>query len=163
MTMAEPTTVDRPSRRAMVLTAIPVIGLAIAVDQATKSWALHHLAGRSPRHVAWTLQLDFSLNSGMAFSLGRGAGGLVVPLAIAVVALVLVTSRSLAGPLAGVAVGLVVGGAVSNLVDRLARSQGGAVIDFIDFQWWPIFNLADASIVVGGLALALVASRRSPG
>lgn len=163
MTIADPTVVDRPARRPMLLVGAPVAALVIALDQATKSWALDHLVGHPPRHVVWTLQLNFSLNSGVAFSLGRGAGAVVVPLAIAVVVLVLVMSRSLGGRLAGLAVGLVVGGAVSNLVDRLVRSQGGAVIDFIDFQWWPIFNVADASIVVGGLALALAATRRSSG
>lgn len=163
MATGESTAVPRPARRPMLSVGVPVMALVIGLDQASKSWAVHHLEGRPPRHVVWTLQLNFSLNSGVAFSLGRGAGALVVPLAIAVVVLVLVMSRSLSGRLAGLAVGLVVGGAVSNLVDRLVRSHGGAVIDFIDVQWWPIFNLADASIVVGGLALALAATRRASG
>ena len=34
--------------------------------------------------------------------------------------------------------------------------MGGAVVDFIDLQWWPIFNLADAGIVVGALLLVVV-------
>ena len=49
-------------------------------------------------------------------------------------------------PLYTPAVGLIVGGAVGNLIDRLFRSPGwfrGGVVDFIDLQWWPIFNVAD--------------------
>ena len=45
-----------------------------------------------------------------------------------------------------------VGGALGNLADRLFRGAAwgrGAVVDFIDLQWWPIFNVADASITVG--------------
>ena len=48
------------------------------------------------------------------------------------------------------AVGLVIGGSVGNVVDRLFRNDGwfdGAVVDFIDLQWWPIFNVADIGIV----------------
>ena len=40
-------------------------------------------------------------------------------------------------------------------VDRLVRHHGGAVIDWIDFRWWPVFNVADACIVVGAILLAL--------
>jgi len=41
---------------------------------------------------------------------------------------------------------LVILGAGSNLLDRF---KYGAVIDFIDFKIWPVFNLADVMIVVG--------------
>jgi signal peptidase II len=33
--------------------------------------------------------------------------------------------------------------------------MSGAVVDFIDLQWWPIFNVADAAVVVGGILLAV--------
>lgn len=49
------------------------------------------------------------------------------------------------------ALGLTFGGAASNLLDLARRRH---VVDFIDFGWWPVFNLADIGIV-GGLALAL--------
>ena len=51
--------------------------------------------------------------------------------------------------------GLLLGGAVGNLVDRLIRHNHSSVIDFIDLRWWPVFNLADASITVGALLLVL--------
>jgi signal peptidase II len=56
------------------------------------------------------------------------------------------------------AVGLIVGGAIGNLLDRLFRAPGwfrGAVVDFIDLQWWPIFNVADIGVTVGGALLLL--------
>ena len=67
-----------------------------------------------------------------------------------------------------VAAGLVAGGAIGNLVDRAFRSgpwgeeagfMGGAVVDFIDAQWWPVFNMADVAIVIGAVMLVLVSMR----
>jgi signal peptidase II len=60
-------------------------------------------------------------------------------------------------PVLPVALGLVIGGSVSNLVDRIRL---GHVTDFIDFKFWPAFNLADSFIVVGVgiLLLALLAA-----
>jgi signal peptidase II len=55
----------------------------------------------------------------------------------------------------------VIGGSSSNLVDRVRL---GYVTDFIDFRWWPAFNLADSFIVIGVLVLlaALVYAEREP-
>ena len=55
------------------------------------------------------------------------------------------------------------GGAAGNLVDRIFREGsgflGGGVVDFIDLQWWPIFNVADAAVTIGGLLLVFVVAR----
>ena len=56
-------------------------------------------------------------------------------------------------PLLRLAIGLQLGGAFGNLIDRL---RTGAVVDFIDVGWWPIFNIADSSIVVGMTVLIAV-------
>ena len=64
----------------------------------------------------------------------------------------------------GVAVGLVIGGSIGNVLDRLFRGEGwlrGQVVDFIDLQWWPIFNVADMAIVVGGVLLVVSTLRAS--
>jgi lipoprotein signal peptidase len=60
-----------------------------------------------------------------------------------------------------VALGLVIGGSVSNLADRVRL---GFVTDFLDFRYWPAFNLADSFIVIGvGILLAaLVLAEREP-
>jgi signal peptidase II len=139
--------------------AAAVAAVSVAADQATKSWALDALAGRAPVHVVGSLQLALSFNSGVAFSLGRGSGLTVVPVALVVVGVVVVVARHMAGAPAAIAVGLVVGGATSNLADRLLRDLHGSVVDFIDLQWWPVFNVADACIVGGGILLALCSLR----
>ena len=59
-----------------------------------------------------------------------------------------------------VALGMVLGGAIGNLVDRVFRGDGlldGAVVDFIDFSFFPTFNVADAAINIG-VALLLIAT-----
>ena len=68
-----------------------------------------------------------------------------------------------AGSVASVAgLSLVIGGACGNLVDRLFRGDAwmrGSVIDFIDLQWWPVFNVADSAITVGAVLLVIAALR----
>ena len=65
-------------------------------------------------------------------------------LSIIVVAL---RSGQLFQPLvAQIGLGSAIGGATSNLYDRIRR---GAIIDFIDVGWWPVFNLADVAITLG--------------
>lgn len=134
------------------------VGVAvIALDQLSKHWALGALAD-GPIHVGWTLDLDLSFNSGVAFGLGRGGGAVLIVAALALVVVILGLGRTaLASVLGTVALGLLVGGAVGNLVDRTIRDQPG-VVDFIDLGWWPVFNLADAAISVG-VVLLLLAGR----
>jgi signal peptidase II len=67
------------------------------------------------------------------------------------------------GPTA-VGLGLVLGGATGNLIDRAFRDGsggflGGHVVDFVDLQWWPVWNIADAAIVCGGILLAFTFAR----
>ena len=82
--------------------------------------------------------------------------------AVAVVWMLVYFARSGARhPVLPAALGLLIGGSVSNLVDRVRL---GHVTDFIDFGWWPAFNLADSFIVIGVAILlaALVGADRRP-
>jgi signal peptidase II len=57
-----------------------------------------------------------------------------------------------------IGMGLLIGGAAGNLIDRLFRGEAwlnGAVVDFIDFQRFPIFNVADMAVNVGAALLIL--------
>jgi signal peptidase II len=139
--------------RGSVLIAVAVV----ITDQLTKQWALTALVD-GPIDVVWTLRFNLVFNRGMAFSQGEGLGPIIGVVAIGVVVALLVSLRKGAGRLGTVGVGLVVGGAVGNVIDRLFRSPGwfrGAVVDFIDFQWFPVFNVADMAINVGAAMLIL--------
>jgi signal peptidase II len=105
--------------------------------------------------------VNFALNynRGAAFSLGSGESSLIVVIAVVLAIAVLAVSGRLARAGASVvsivALGLLSGGAVSNLVDRFVGHDHGGVVDFVQLvSWWPVFNLADASITVGAVALA---------
>lgn len=134
------------------------VGLVV-VDQLTKWWALNTLNDEII-DVVWTLRLNLTFNSGAAFGKGTGLGPYIGFLAIFVVVGIVVGSRrSVTNVLSSVAVGLVLGGAVGNLLDRLFRhSDGflhGRVVDWIDLQWWPVFNVADMGLSIGGVLLVL--------
>ena len=133
--------------------SVPLAAMVVLVDQLTKDWALGALADGRARHVIWTLQWNLTFNSGMAFSKGQGVGPIIALAAVVVVVVIATSVRHSASRTVDVAAGLVMGGAVGNLVDRLFRGDGwlhGAVVDFIDFQWFPIFNVADIAVNVGG-------------
>jgi signal peptidase II len=107
----------------------------------------------------WTLRLNLVRNPGSAFGLGRGIGPLLGVLAFVMVVVLVRLGKVVSTRPMALALGAVLGGAVGNLIDRALRPGrgvlGGHVIDFIDFQWWPVFNVADMGIVLGGIALAL--------
>ena len=141
--------------------------MAVAVyvaDQLSKWWAVDTLDTRTI-DVVWTLRFRLALNHGAAFSLSQGRGALISLLALVVVGVLLRSGRHATRPLAAVALGLVLGGALGNLSDRAFREGegflGGGVVDFVDFQWWPIFNVADMGVVCGAVLL-IAASWREP-
>ncbi|HEX2699382.1 MAG TPA: signal peptidase II [Acidimicrobiales bacterium] len=145
-----------PSRRLSLGAATAVA--VVVLDQLTKSWALRALDD-GPRHLVWTLRLKLTFNSGAAFGLGQGLAPLLIVVGVGLVVVLLGVGRSAGTTLpAIVSVGLVLGGAVGNLADRLVRDHGGAVVDFVDLQWWPVFNVADAAITCGAVLLVLTAS-----
>ncbi len=165
MTDAAPTPEagSAPPRRSHPGSLIPITTALVALiwlilDQATKVLVVHTLEAEGRIIDLGVMDINVIRNSGGAFGF-PGVPGLFV--AVTVVVLVLVvralprTDRlSLA-----VAYGLVTGGAVGNVMDRLFRYPGfpsGAVVDFFDLRWWPIFNIADIGIVTGALLIALL-------
>ncbi len=149
-----------PEARVGLLAAVGVA--LVAADQLSKQWALSALDD-GPIEVVGSLQFALSFNSGTAFSVGEGRGGLISLLGLVVVAVLLRSVLRWPGRLPAVAAGLVAGGAAGNLVDRFLRDGpgllGGRVVDFIDLQWWPVFNVADIGICVGAALLALLSFR----
>jgi len=142
--------------------------VVLVLDQLSKAWAVARLcdppycpdrATPEPVDLVWTLRLAYAENTGMAFSKASGSGRWIALVAVGIVAVLLFVARRLRSPYQLVLVGVVVGGALGNLVDRVFRASdgflSGGVVDFIDLQWWPIFNIADTAVVVGGILLAL--------
>ncbi len=137
--------------------------MIVALDQLTKWWAVDALGDGRIIDVVWTLRLQLVRNPGAAFSSGVGLGPLIGLLAPVIVGTLLYMSRGYRSIGAFVAVGAVIGGAIGNLLDRIFRAEDGPldgkVIDFINFQWWPVFNIADMGVVVGAAAMIWFVSR----
>jgi signal peptidase II len=139
-----------------------VVAAAVAGDQLTKHVVVSRLRPDEAAHVVGPLSIHRVENSGIAFGLFTSATSLVIALtAIAVLWMLIYFARSGARhPVIPAGLGLLIGGSVSNLADRVRL---GYVTDFIDFGWWPAFNLADSFIVIGvGILLAalVIADRR---
>jgi signal peptidase II len=143
--------------------SLAIAAAVVLVDQLTKQWALNALED-GPIDVIWTLRFNLAFNKGMAFSHATGFGPIIGVIALLVIVALLVSVGRSTSRLYPLAVGLIIGGAIGNLLDRLFRDPGwlrGAVVDFIDVQWWPIFNVADIAVTVGG-ALLLFTSLQAP-
>ncbi len=98
--------------------------------------------------------LTYAKNYGAAFSIMDGYTSVLIAISAMVFILVWMNRRRLSAYPGlfrwGLAMGL--GGAAGNLADRVRL---GYVVDFLDFHFWPVFNLADTGIVIGvGLIMA---------
>ena len=125
-----------------------VVLAAIAADQLTKLIVSSQLELDESLHVLGPFSIHHVQNSGIAFGLFASATAVVTALtALAVGWMLVYFARSGARhPVLPVALGLLIGGSTSNLIDRIRL---GHVTDFLDFGWWPAFNLADSFIVIG--------------
>lgn len=146
-------------RRALAVTAATAVPV-VALDQLTKWWALEALAD-GPVHVGWTLDLRLTFNPGASFSLGPGLTPYLTAAGVVLVGVIVVMARGMTTTRAAVALGFMLGGALGNVTDRLFRDHGGAVVDLIDFGWWPVFNGADVALVCGAIVLVLVSARET--
>jgi signal peptidase II len=138
-----------------------VAAFVIAADVVSKIIVVAKLSGRPPvRLLDGLLTLDYTRNAGAAFSIGTGATYLFGIVAIAVIVVILRTSRRLFSKPWAVVLGLLLGGATGNLIDRLVRSPGvlrGHVVDWIQLPHFAVFNLADSAISIGGVLAVLLA------
>ena len=141
-----------------------VLALAIvAGDQLTKIWIVEGLGRGSQQLVGDFLRLRVTRNTGAAFSLLTGTGQLLGVMAIVISAVVVATIPKVGRRTERVALAMVLGGAVGNVLDRIFRGTGildGAVVDFIDFSFFPAFNVADSAITIGIVLLVLVGMLR---
>ena len=149
--------VTKPPARRRVLLLVVVAAVILSVDIVTKVIAVRMLTPGQPvpiigDTVTWTLLR----NSGAAFSMTVGSTWVLTLIATAVVVGIIWMGRRLVSPWWAIGLGMILGGALGNLVDRFFRSPGplrGQVVDFLSVGWWPVFNVADASVVCGAVLL----------
>ncbi len=131
--------------------------IVLVLDQLTKAWVVKTLPFGIPTNP-WPglkpiLSFTYVTNTGVVFGLFPQLGEIFKFLSIVVIVGIVFFQRTLPPEdwVTYMALGLQIGGALGNLTDRLFR---GAVVDFLDVNFWPferwaIFNIADSSIVVG--------------
>jgi signal peptidase II len=143
-----------------------VAALVLVADIASKALVVAMMRPGDVVHlVDNVLRLVDTRNSGAAFSVGTRATVLFTAVAIVVVVVILRAAQRLRSRGWAVCLGLLLGGALGNLVDRLFRAPGifrGRVVDWIELPHWPVFNLADSAIVIGGCLAVLLAARGTP-
>ena len=147
-----------PAHRLPFLLLAGVAAVVVGLDQLTKYWVMASL----PEGNWWSplpggawhfFRITHTTNSGAAFGIFPKQGGVFVLVAAVVVVAIVLYYRYLPQGdwLIRLSLGLQLGGAIGNLIDRL---RFGYVVDFIDVGFWPIFNIADASITIGVILIA---------
>jgi signal peptidase II len=158
-------------RLASRLLILVLLLLLVGCDHASKGVAKAELESGGAREViSGLVSFRYVENTDVAFNLLRWVPesirfpALLAVGAVAVAALVFLLLRARWDlGVALFALVLVTAGAVGNYLDRVVR---GYVVDFVHFEHWPVFNVADVYITVGGIVLAwifLVRRRRDPG
>ncbi|MDG4756930.1 signal peptidase II [Micromonospora sp. WMMD710] len=153
-----------PRPRAVAILA-GVALVALLADLVTKHLALAALTDREPvRLLGGLVYLSLTRNSGAAWSIGSDHTWIFPLITIGVVGWIVWMALRLRSLPWAVSLGLVLGGALGNLVDRIFRAPSpfhGHVVDMISLfdpfgQVWPVFNLADSSLVCGVLLAVLL-------
>jgi signal peptidase II len=159
------TTRDLSPRRRLLPLALTA-GV-VAADQVVKALVVRLLPyGRPVPVIGEFLRFTHVTNTAIAFSIGRGLADparLLLSLVVPVLVMALLLGYFLLGRDLSRAqrwlLAAILGGGLGNIVDRLFRHQ--AVVDFVDVKFyglfglerWPVFNLADSTVVVAGIAL----------
>jgi signal peptidase II len=136
------------------LAAAGVAAVVVCLDQAVKALVRSGLELGEREDLVLGIKLVNVRNSGIAFGLFSDGGALlVVGTALALLALVFFFVTHTGRQLVWLPTGLLLGGAVGNLIDRAAE---GSVTDFVKLPHFPAFNVADAAITIGVIALIYV-------
>jgi signal peptidase II len=139
-------------RHSIVILVLVAGGVAL-LDQSIKLFLKHQLSGPGEfSFLGGRLSLHLYPNRGIAFGIPLVGVWQVIFFVVVFVLLLYLYAKYLRHDRAWAlaALGVIIGGAVGNIIDRI---KWGYVIDYVDFRFFPIFNLADVCIVVGVLVL----------
>ena len=152
-----------PGRPRRIGLLVGVAVFVIAADVISKAIVVAKMATHpSIRLLGGLLTITLTRNGGAAFSIGTSMTIVFTAIALGVIVYILRTARNLRSIGWAIALGLLLGGATGNLLDRIFRAPApfqGHVVDWIQLPHWPVFNLADSSIVCAGVLVVLLALR----
>ncbi len=134
---------------------VPIIGIVYLLDQMTKYWVESSLCPFRTFPDEGPFRLICSYNTGSAFGLFPDQTIMLILASFIGIGVLLwlYWNHPVPGPWLRISLGLQLGGAIGNLTDRL---RFGQVTDFIQLGFWPVFNVADSSIVIGVIILIAV-------
>ncbi|MBB4910315.1 signal peptidase II [Actinophytocola algeriensis] len=161
---AAPPVAPLPPRKVWLVAAVsPVV---LVIDQITKQLALAGLEHEPPVRVLGGLfYLQIVRNPGAAWGMATSMTWVLTLIALAVVVGIIWVMPKLRSAGWAVGLALVLAGALGNLLDRFFRAPGamhGHVVDFLspfaaNGEAFPVFNIADSAICVGGALIVLMA------
>ena len=147
-------------KRSLYPIFLGIAAVVAALDQLTKHLVLSELSDGSVIEVIdGVLTLRLTYNPGGAFGIGQDYPELFLAASLITLVVVLVLARRIEHRSWAIPLGLVLGGGIGNIIDRVFRDTGGRVVDFIDLQVWPLFNLADSAIVIGVILMFMLSFR----
>lgn len=130
-----------------------IVILVVIVDQITKFIVRVKFSENKQKRLFNFLYISYIKNTGGAFGLFRGMNNLIIIISFIIILAIIFYYRKLPQNfLRTLSVGLFLGGAIGNLIDRIVF---GFVTDFIDFNFWPAFNIADLTLTVGAALLII--------
>ncbi|WP_099188008.1 signal peptidase II [Tepidibacter mesophilus] len=128
----------------------------VLLDQVTKYYALNFLSKIGRITIIDNIfNLTYVENRGAAFGMLQNQKWFFVLVAFVVVSFIvyyLRTNKNIS-KLYKVSLVLILAGAIGNLIDRIRLNF---VVDFFDFIVWPVFNVADICVVIGGILLSYI-------
>ena len=153
---AEPVQATGDRKRSPIYRDLLLIQLAVFIflaDQFSKYLVRESLFLYESFPREGFVRITHTFNTGSIFGLFQGQNTPLILVSFVGVAVLILLYRTQRYPtgLLRLSLGLQLGGAFGNLVDRVRL---GHVTDWVDVGPWPVFNVADASIVSGLIILA---------
>lgn len=131
------------NKKGIWLFIIPVIFFII--DRVFKNLVKNGLSGEN-----FLFKINYIANTGISWGILAGNSALLLWISIIILGAIIYFYNELSEAKLGT--NLIIVGAISNIFDRILFAH---IIDYIDFGWFPVFNIADACIVLGGIYIIL--------
>ncbi|MCR5504857.1 MAG: signal peptidase II [Elusimicrobiaceae bacterium] len=131
-----------------------LVGIVFIIDRITKVLTLKFLLAKGSVGILPFFSLTYVENTGSAFGLFQNANLFLLLISLLILVLMFIWRKDILelGSFAKCGYYLIVAGALGNIYDRIML---GYVVDFLDFHVWPVFNIADSSISIGAVLIAL--------
>lgn len=132
---------------------LAIVSSVIFLDQLTKFFVIRFLQLNTPVSLIKNfLYMTLVHNRGAAFGMLKNQLFLFIMISLFAILFIFFNLKNKKNSfLFRVSLSLILAGAIGNLIDRL---RFGFVIDFLDFRFWPVFNLADSALTIGALLLS---------